>query len=108
MYNYETIINSKTQVTAKDCKSRLLRGILVIFANQYTIQHDTGQTTIDIKTMHPVIEYHREPTISEIKFGYGATHYIDFEASVYLNGKGIQKYRLKCPIDGLYYSVSRN
>lgn len=27
----------------------------------------------------PAIEYHRKPTISEIKFGYGATHYKSFK-----------------------------
>lgn len=33
------------------------------------------------------IAYHRKPTASEIKQGYGATHYREFNASVFINNK---------------------
>jgi hypothetical protein len=48
--------------------------------------------------------YHRPPTWSEIKFGHGATHYKDFDASVCLNKEGKLKSKLKCPEDGLWYT----
>ena len=50
------------------------------------------------------IEYSRKPTIGEIKFGYGATHYKDFESNIYLKKDGSIKKRLKCPIDNLIYT----
>lgn len=49
------------------------------------------------------LEYHRNPTEYEIKFGYGATHYKDFTSDVYLKKDGNIKKRLKCPIDGLIW-----
>jgi hypothetical protein len=51
-----------------------------------------------------VIEYHRNPTASEIKFGHGATHYKDFKESECSKADGTIKKRLKCPIDGLIYT----
>jgi hypothetical protein len=48
--------------------------------------------------------YHRPPTWPEIKFGHGATHYKDFDASVCLNKEGKLKSKLKCPEDGLWYT----
>lgn len=37
------------------------------------------------------ITYHRPPTSSEIKFGYGATHYCDIPVDVCLNKDGKAK-----------------
>ena len=51
------------------------------------------------------IEAHREPTQKEIKLGYGATHYKDFAISQVLRKDGGFKTRVKCPIDGLIYSL---
>ena len=48
--------------------------------------------------------YHRPPTWPEIKFGHGATHYKDFDASVCLDKEGKLKSKLKCPEDGLWYT----
>ena len=48
--------------------------------------------------------YHRPPTQSEIKFGHGATHYKDFDASLCLGKEGKLKSKLKCPEDGLWYA----
>jgi len=50
------------------------------------------------------LEYSRKPTQSEIKFGEGATHYKDFEATDYLKKDGSIKKRLKCKFDGLIYT----
>ena len=47
--------------------------------------------------------YHREPTQSEIKFGYGATHYLDIPGSVCLKKDGLPKKWLINPMDGLRY-----
>lgn len=49
------------------------------------------------------IEYHRQPTESEIKFGNGATHYKDFLPSQYLKKDGRLKKRIK-DIDNLIYT----
>ena len=48
---------------------------------------------------------HRPPTPGEIKFGHGATHYKDFTISQMLKKDGGFKARVKCPIDGLVYSL---
>ena len=34
-----------------------------------------------------VITYHRKPTMSEIKWGYGATHYRDFEVHEFMRNR---------------------
>ena len=50
-----------------------------------------------------VYTYHREPTQSEIAFGYGATHYLDIPGSVCLKKNGRPKKWLINPTDGLRY-----
>lgn len=50
-----------------------------------------------------VLEYHREPTSWEIKFGEGATHYKDFDLEFCLKPNGDIKKWVKCPYDGLRY-----
>lgn len=47
--------------------------------------------------------YHREPTRSEIAFGYGATHYLDIPGSICLKKDGLPKKWLINPVDGLRY-----
>jgi hypothetical protein len=50
------------------------------------------------------VEYSRNPTPAEIRFGYGATHYADFPLSECLNQKEARfKKRLKGS-DGLIYT----
>lgn len=49
------------------------------------------------------IAYHRNPTAAEIKFGYGALHYKDFEVGQCLHMNGIIKKTVKCKTDGLVY-----
>lgn len=113
MYNIEYLISNTIEVTAKKIvDNTIIGGQLKYYkdTDTYVIVSEWWnkiETAIDITTMHPVIEYHRQPTKGEIKFGHGATHYKDFEASIYLNSKGVQKYRLKCPIDGLWYHIDR-
>ncbi len=47
---------------------------------------------------------HREPTKAEINRGYGATHYKDFDISLWLRKSGMSlKKWIKCPYDGLRY-----
>ncbi len=58
----------------------------------------------DPQTLPNTIEYHRKPTPSEIKFGHGATHYLDFDKSEYLKANGDIKSRIKCKITGLIYT----
>jgi hypothetical protein len=53
--------------------------------------------------MEVEITYHRNPTKSEIKFGYGATHYKDFPMEMCIKKDGKLKKWLKCPHDGLRY-----
>jgi hypothetical protein len=40
-------------------------------------------------------DYHRKPTDSEIRFGYGATHHIEFTAKYFLKKDGNIKKRIK-------------
>ena len=48
--------------------------------------------------------YRRGPTMAEINFGYGATHYADIQLEHCINEAGEIKSRLKSPLDGLWYS----
>lgn len=62
------------------------------------------------KTILPLHEgiteltYHRKPTKGEIKFGYGATHYRDFDVTECLKKDGDIKKRIKGKDDGLIYT----
>lgn len=49
------------------------------------------------------ITYRRNPTPSEIKFGYGATHYKDFILGDVIKQCGAVKSWIVCPHDGLRY-----
>jgi len=62
-------------------------------------------TTLNISGVQTrTIEYHRKPTESEIKFGYGATHYLSVDSSMCSKPDGTIKKRWKNPIDGLIYT----
>ena len=50
-----------------------------------------------------MITAHRQPTPYEIKFGYGATHYRDFERALWLKSDGTLKKWIKVNDDGLRY-----
>jgi hypothetical protein len=50
------------------------------------------------------ITYSRKPTKSEIKFGYGATHYRDFGPEDFLKKDDTIKSRIKGKDDGLIYT----
>lgn len=50
------------------------------------------------------LTYHRNPTMAEINFGYGATHYADIDLETCVGNDGKVKKRLKSPLDGLWYS----
>lgn len=50
------------------------------------------------------LEYSRKPTAGEIKFGHGATHYLDFAPDDYLKKDGTIKKRIKCKVTGLIYT----
>lgn len=49
------------------------------------------------------ITAYRKPTPSEIRFGYGATHYKDFPRSIWTKPNGDLKRWITCVIDGLRY-----
>ena len=52
------------------------------------------------------ISYWRRPTKEEIKFGYGATHFRDFDVNECFNDDGTFKLSFICKDDGLkYYSA---
>lgn len=53
------------------------------------------------------ITAHRNPTPSEIRFGYGATHYKDFPRELWTKPNGKIKFWTVCPHDGLRYYRSR-
>lgn len=52
--------------------------------------------------VNQTITAHRNPTASEIRFGYGATHYRDFDVSEWLKPDGTLKRWIKAD-DGLRY-----
>lgn len=49
------------------------------------------------------ITYWRNPTREEIRFGYGATHFRDFEFEKCLDENGIQKLKIRATDDKLIY-----
>jgi len=53
--------------------------------------------------MTNTIAGHRPPTKAEIKWGYGATHYKEFDKKQWLKKDGSLKVWIKCPEDGLRY-----
>ena len=53
----------------------------------------------DVKT----ITAHRNPTPSEIRFGYGAIHYADFDVELFKHKDGKPKKWIKSELDGLRY-----
>lgn len=52
--------------------------------------------------MKDTITAHRKPTTSEIRWGYGSTHYRDFDVEDWLNPNGTLKTWIKAD-DGLRY-----
>ena len=54
-------------------------------------------------SLNKPVTFHRNPTQSEIKFGYGATHYKDFILGDVIKDNGSIKNWLICPRDGLRY-----
>lgn len=50
--------------------------------------------------------YWRNPTKSEIKFGYGAIHHRDFDIEECFTRKGIFKLKFRAKHDGLLYYSS--
>ena len=50
-----------------------------------------------------MIKVYRQPTKSEIAFGYGAIHYAEIERARFLRKNGTLKRWIKSPYDGLRY-----
>ncbi|GEM53830.1 hypothetical protein B0A58_14840 [Flavobacterium branchiophilum NBRC 15030 = ATCC 35035] len=50
-----------------------------------------------------VLEYWRKPTKAEIKFGYGATHYRDFDFEDCFDADGYLKLKVRASDDNLIY-----
>lgn len=75
------------------------------FIESHRFKIDAVQAMRDHATgILPSITMHRAPTQSEIRWGYGATHYADFDHGEILNDTGGYKRRVKCKITGLIYS----
>lgn len=53
-----------------------------------------------------VLEYFRNPTKDEIKFGHGALHYRDFKFDECFDENGNQKLKVRASDDGLLYYYS--
>lgn len=54
--------------------------------------------------MSETVEYWRNPTASEIKFGHGAIHYLTVKKSTVRKKNGYLKSWFKNPSDGLRYN----
>lgn len=65
----------------------------------------TNSADIMLVEVSRTVQYHRNPTQAEIRFGHGATHYRDFKFSECYHPKtGLPKKRLKAKDDGLWYT----
>ena len=64
---------------------------------------EEAKSWVDEHLSLTTFKYHRPPTKGEIKFGYGATHYLDIPANVCLKKNGLPKKWLINPTDGLRY-----
>ena len=53
--------------------------------------------------MNKQITAHRNPTRAEVKRGYGAIHYKDFDLELWRKPDGSLKAWTVCPFDGLRY-----
>ena len=53
--------------------------------------------------MERIVTYHRAPTQWEIRFGYGATHYLDVPMSMVMKPDGRLKRWFRSSTDGLRY-----
>ena len=53
--------------------------------------------------MKNTIKAHRKPTNAEIKFGYGAIHYAEFDRDDFLKSDGSLKKWIVSKYDGLRY-----
>ncbi len=69
---------------------------------QRNVSLNDGKSVTDNSTLK-TLEYHRNPTKAEIRFGHGAIHYKDFDVSIYAKKDGTPKKWLVCPNDGLRY-----
>ena len=61
-----------------------------------------GRYAMPWNGMNDTITAHRNPTPSEIRFGYGSTHYRDFDVEEWLKSDGTLKAWIKAD-DGLRY-----
>lgn len=69
-----------------------------------TLSYDINKSKLkNSSLLNGKVEYHRNPTYSEIKFGEGAIHYKDFDVNFCIGCDGNLKKWLVCPIDGLRY-----
>lgn len=58
----------------------------------------------DVKGKELQVEYHRDPTPWEIRFGEGASHWKAFKLPAVMKSNGDLKKWVKCPHDKLRYS----
>lgn len=72
----------------------------------YDLAKELGNLGYNLTILNKMrdITYHRKPTASEIRFGYGATHYKDFTKKDFLKHDGSIKKRIKDKSDGLIYT----
>ncbi len=59
-------------------------------------------------TKPKTLDYWRNPTKEEIKFGYGATHYRSFDFESCFDEDGFQKVKVKASDDELIYYSSNH
>jgi hypothetical protein len=57
----------------------------------------------DFRTKPKTIEYWRNPTKAEIKFGHGATHYRKFDLKHCFSEEGFLKLKIRALDDNLFY-----
>lgn len=100
-------VNMSRYQVSKEFTGKAKPQHVVRFLGEFVSAHEFKGDAIQAMRDHatstrPEIVAYRKPTPSEIKFGYGATHYADFPHGLFLNDDG--SYKKRIVFDGLTYS----
>jgi len=72
------------------------------------VRHSVKVSRPLLSQIMKTITLHRKPTESEVKFGYGATHFKDFPVSEVSHPNGKFKRTHRCKEDGLVYTPGKD
>lgn len=105
--DFNIMINGGYSYDCKLCRSAYNQAYALL--NRTTIRSNERirkgweKTNKQYKDMKNTVEYHRKPTIEEIKNDEGVMHYKDFTLEQTIKKDGEFRKWLVCPVDGLRY-----